>query len=77
MSDNNCVTGVLCVGLCIHIETPTVVTFRREVMDIQEMIRRPYEMHEGHRKIYSGSDREGFRSNSSDRDVMFCMVYRS
>ncbi|XP_062619057.1 uncharacterized protein LOC134280633 [Saccostrea cucullata] len=62
---------VLYVGLCGKIGTPTEVAIRRDVMDMEEMIRKPVQMYIGCRYIDSGSYREGFRFDPSDRDTMF------
>ncbi|XP_062593279.1 uncharacterized protein LOC134254771 [Saccostrea cucullata] len=64
---------VLYVGLCRKIGTPTEVSFRRDVMDIEEMVGKPKDMLLRLLSIpysYSGSFREGFRLDSSDLDVM-------
>uniref|UniRef100_K1QT37 Uncharacterized protein n=1 Tax=Magallana gigas TaxID=29159 RepID=K1QT37_MAGGI len=71
MSDDCRVSEALYVGLCGYIGTPTEVTIRREVMDMQEMIEKPVEIHKGCRMMGSGSYREGLRFKSSDRDLMF------
>ncbi|XP_061165597.1 uncharacterized protein LOC133174497 [Saccostrea echinata] len=65
---------VLYVGLCRKIGTPTEVAIRRDVIDIEEMIRKPYFNHKGCGVMESGSFREGFRFESSDFDKMrwFC-----
>ncbi|XP_062593420.1 uncharacterized protein LOC134254906 [Saccostrea cucullata] len=62
---------VLYVGLCRNIGTPIEVAMRRDVMDMEEMIKKPVQMYNGCRYIDSGSYREGFRFDSSDRDAMF------
>lgn len=70
------VSEALYVGLCRHIGTPTEVTIRRELSDMEEIIRHSEEVYEGELYMYSGSHREGFRFNSSDRDLMFwCIRY--
>uniref|UniRef100_A0A8W8IHS4 Mab-21-like HhH/H2TH-like domain-containing protein n=1 Tax=Magallana gigas TaxID=29159 RepID=A0A8W8IHS4_MAGGI len=71
MSDNCRVSEALYVGLCGYVGTPTEVTIRREVMDMEEMIWQPVQIHRGCRSMDSGSHREGFRFKSSDRDWMF------
>ncbi|XP_062612490.1 uncharacterized protein LOC134274248 [Saccostrea cucullata] len=62
---------VLYVGLCRKIGTPTEVAIRRDVLDMDEMIRKPVHNHRGCAIMESGSYREGFRLTSSDRDSMF------
>lgn len=60
------------MGLCDYIGTPTEVTIRRELMDMEEMIEKPvHNLHNGMRMMVSGSNREGFRFKSSDIDRMF------
>ncbi|XP_052683592.1 uncharacterized protein LOC128163941 [Crassostrea angulata] len=71
MSDNCRVSEAIYVGLCGYIGTPTDVAVRREVIDMAEMIEIPVQVDDGMRKMESGSCREGFRFNSSDRDTMF------
>ncbi|XP_061165697.1 uncharacterized protein LOC133174613 [Saccostrea echinata] len=61
---------ILYVGLCRKIGTPTEVEIRRDVKDVEEMIRKPVTMHRGMVQMDSGSYREGFRFTSSDRDTM-------
>lgn len=64
------------MGLCRHIGTPREVTNRRELSDMEEIIRHSVGVYEGQVFMYSGSHREGFRLNSSDRDLMFwCTEY--
>lgn len=60
----------LYVGLCDYIGTLEEVTARREVMDMEETIMEPVEIHECCRMMKSGSHREGFRFKSSDIDRM-------
>ncbi|XP_062614598.1 uncharacterized protein LOC134276354 [Saccostrea cucullata] len=62
---------VLYVGLCRKIGTPTEVAIRRDVLDMEEMIKKPVYNHEGIAMMKSGSYREGFRMKSSDKDTMF------
>lgn len=56
------------VGLCRYIGTPTEITMRRQVIDIEELIVNKRKG-EG-RGLCSGSFREGFRFKSSDKDYM-------
>ncbi|XP_062588846.1 uncharacterized protein LOC134250498 [Saccostrea cucullata] len=62
---------VLYVGLCRKIGTPTEVAIRRDVMDMDEMIKKPFFNHRKSAVMLSGSNREGFRLRSSDVDRMF------
>ncbi|XP_062582357.1 uncharacterized protein LOC134244095 [Saccostrea cucullata] len=62
---------VLYVGLCRKIGTPTEVAIRRDVKDMDEMIKKPIYRHRGSIVMDSGSYREGFRLRSSDRHKMF------
>lgn len=64
------VSEALYVGLCCYIGTPTEVTIRREVIDIDEKIRTPRIAYKGLMYMKSGSYREGFRFESSDLDAM-------
>ncbi|XP_056013678.1 uncharacterized protein LOC130052533 [Ostrea edulis] len=64
------VSDVLYVGVCRKIGTPTEVTFRRDLWDTGEMIRKPSQLYKGLRKMLSGSRKEGFRFKSSDFDFM-------
>lgn len=64
------VSEVLYVGLCREIGTPTEVTMRRDILDMEEMINKPVQMHRGYTSMKSGSHREGFRFNTSDQDSM-------
>lgn len=74
MSDNCRVSEALYVGLCRHIGTPTEVTIRREVMDMEEVLNKPVLLKSDIRMMVSGSYREGFRLKSSDRDFMYWMI---
>ncbi|XP_062573724.1 uncharacterized protein LOC134235604 [Saccostrea cucullata] len=65
------VSKVLYAGLCWKIGTPTEVGFRRDVRDIFEMIREPFYKCRNSALMESGSWREGFRFDSSDRDCMY------
>lgn len=70
MSDYCRMSEALYVGLCGYIGSPTEVTVRREVVDMEEMMQKAAHRHTGMRDMTSGSYREGFRFNSSDRDTM-------
>ncbi|XP_065943972.1 cyclic GMP-AMP synthase-like receptor 2 isoform X2 [Magallana gigas] len=56
------------LGMCHKIGTPKVVAFRRDIVDILELLE-----NQGHvwRSMRSGSDREGFRLHGSDVDTMY------
>ncbi|XP_048747160.2 uncharacterized protein LOC125659520 [Ostrea edulis] len=71
MDDIPRVSEVLYVGLCHKIGTPTEVTVRRDVKDMDEMIMKPRQIYNGEIRMLSGSYREGFRFGSSDRDYMY------
>lgn len=62
------------LGLCqirpSCIGTPTEVTIRRDVQDMEEMIMRPAHAYTGEFHMITGSKREGFRFQSSDLDIM-------
>ncbi|XP_056013684.1 uncharacterized protein LOC130052539 [Ostrea edulis] len=64
------VSEVLYVGMCRKIGTPTEVTFRRDIWDTGEIIRKPLQLYKGVTQMLSGSRREGFRFKSSDFDFM-------
>nr|XP_022287487.1 uncharacterized protein LOC111100146 [Crassostrea virginica] len=59
------------VGMCRYVGSPTEVRIRREVTDTVEVVRRPVYIMEGLDRMQSGSRREGFRLQTSDRDNMF------
>lgn len=65
------VSKVLYEGLCSHIGTRTEVIIRRELMDMEEIIRNSKGVNEGTICMHSSSHREGFRLKSSDQDIMF------
>lgn len=65
---------VLYEGLCSHIGTRTEVIIRRELMDMEEIIRNSIGVNKGIICMHSGSRREGFRLKSSDQDIMFCYI---
>ncbi|XP_062593275.1 uncharacterized protein LOC134254767 isoform X2 [Saccostrea cucullata] len=64
---------VLYVGLCRTLGTPTEVAIRRDVRDMVELIQKPLDTEL--RRMWSGSYREGFRLESSDRDIMYWSQY--
>lgn len=59
------------VGLCHYIGTPTEITMRRQVVDIEGLF-----MNSQHKTnaFLSGSFRDGFRFKSSDKDCMFWFI---
>ncbi|XP_056014757.1 uncharacterized protein LOC125674747 [Ostrea edulis] len=59
------------VGLCHTLGTSQQVAMRRDVIDIQEMVRNKANGSNPNMMLYSGSRREGFRIKGSDTDVMF------
>ncbi|XP_062570822.1 uncharacterized protein LOC134232863 [Saccostrea cucullata] len=71
---------ILYVGLCCEIGTPTEVTIRRDVLDmgdtIDEKISKISKDVDTTRRMLSGSYREGFRFNTSDRDYMMWLCER-
>lgn len=76
MSDNSRVSEALYVGLCRHIGTPTLVTIMRGSVDMEEIIKKPgMRVTKGLRVMDSGSNREGFRFESSDRDIMSWFIH--
>ncbi|XP_052707168.1 uncharacterized protein LOC128182529 [Crassostrea angulata] len=71
MSEYSYAQEAMYVILCRYIGTPTELTIRREVRDMEEIIKNLLEAYFGKRMMISGSVKEGFRFNSSDRDLMF------
>ncbi|XP_065922562.1 uncharacterized protein [Magallana gigas] len=65
-----CISESLFVVLCQILGTSQQVALRRETVDIKEMVKRQVTPYDGLIKIVSGSDREGFRLEGSDIDVM-------
>lgn len=61
ISDNWHVSNALYVEMCHYIGTPTEVTIRREVMDMEELIYKSVEGHNQGMVMNGGSYREGFR----------------
>ncbi|XP_056006118.1 uncharacterized protein LOC125657819 [Ostrea edulis] len=70
MDDIPRVSDVLYVGLCHEIGTPTEVTVRKDAKGMEGIMNKPVLTYRGEIIILSGSYREGFRFQSSDRDVM-------
>jgi hypothetical protein len=58
-------------GLCLIVETSQQVAMRRDVVDINEMVRNKARKHSGDMRMFSGSKREGFRMRESDIDFMY------
>jgi hypothetical protein len=71
MDDNNRVSEAMYVDLCRTVGTPTEVTIRRDVGDMNEMLKKPVELYKRQRSMMSGSFREGFRFKTSDMDWMY------
>eukprot|EP00105_Crassostrea_gigas_P039396 XP_019923544.1 PREDICTED: uncharacterized protein LOC109618965 [Crassostrea gigas] len=69
------ISETLFLGLCRKIGTQTEVEIRREVMNMDEIIKRPCQKHNGQAQMLSGSSREGFRFKSSDQDTMIWRTY--
>jgi hypothetical protein len=63
------------VGMCYVVGTPSEVRIRRDVEDINEVVKRPVNVIKGMQKMISGSHREGFRLDTSDIDVMFWLPH--
>ncbi|XP_061164474.1 uncharacterized protein LOC133173507 [Saccostrea echinata] len=61
------------VGLCSKLGTSEQVAMRRDVVDFREMMILFSESNTDVRIIFSGSHREGFRLNESDRDFMISL----
>ncbi|XP_062572652.1 uncharacterized protein LOC134234592 [Saccostrea cucullata] len=59
------------VGLCRKVGTSQVVAMRRDVMDISEIVENQVTKSDEDSVMVSGSQREGFRLESSDVDFMF------
>ena len=59
------------VGLCLKIGTPQEVAIRRDVIDVSELFEHKVTRTDETVSLLSGSNREGFRFEDSDRDYMF------
>ncbi|XP_062577134.1 uncharacterized protein LOC134239007 [Saccostrea cucullata] len=59
------------VGLCRKVGTSQLVAMRRDVVDISEMVNNQVNQINGRRMMKSGSQREGFRLEGSDTDMMY------
>ena len=57
-------------GMCAEVGLPTEVQIRREVDDIKEVLHKSISLDRHTHRMKSGSDREGFRFESSDIDHM-------
>ncbi|XP_062591501.1 uncharacterized protein LOC134252993 [Saccostrea cucullata] len=66
-----CLSDFVYIGLCREVGSPTEVRIRREVMDTEEVLKRPVNILRGFDRMTSGSKREGFRLITSDEDSMF------
>ena len=58
------------MGMCRYVGSPTEVRIRREVKDIEEVMKKPVMIMRGFDRMQSGSRREGFRLQTSDMDSM-------
>ncbi|XP_056014771.1 uncharacterized protein LOC125673784 [Ostrea edulis] len=59
------------VGLCRTVGTSQQVTMRRDVLDIDDIVTKKVRTSNQNTVMRSGSQREGFRMEGSDLDVMF------
>lgn len=59
------------VGMCHEIGTPQLVTSRRDMLDIMELLQNEKRKCSMGIMMHSGSYREGFRLSGSDIDFMF------
>ena len=59
------------VGLCLKIGTPQQVAIRRDVIDVKELLEHKVTRTDQYVGMLSGSHREGFRFEDSDRDYMY------
>ena len=59
------------MGMCRFVGSPTEVRIRREVADTAEVVFRRVSIMRVFDRMDSGSQREGFRLPTSDRDTMF------
>ncbi|XP_062611470.1 uncharacterized protein LOC134273296, partial [Saccostrea cucullata] len=66
-----CLSDFVYIGLCREVGSPTEVRIRREVMDTEEVLKRPVNILRGFDRMTSGSKGEGFRLITSDEDWMF------
>ena len=58
------------IGMCLEVGVPTQVKIRREIADVEDVLRKPVFILHGLEGMTSGSRREGFRFKSSDNDAM-------
>lgn len=58
------------VGMCYVVGTSQQIAIRRASYDINEMVTRRVATNDEEIKMFSGSDREGFRMARSDIDIM-------
>lgn len=76
MFDNFCVFEVLYVGFCCYIGMLIFVVIMRGLVDMEEIIKKfGMRVIKGLRVMDSGSNREGFRFEFLDRDIMFWFIY--
>ncbi|XP_048769159.2 uncharacterized protein LOC125675478 [Ostrea edulis] len=59
------------VGLCRTVGTSQQVEMRRDMMDIEEMVKNKARKSNQQTSMLSGSEREGFRMKGSDMDAMY------
>ncbi|XP_062616420.1 uncharacterized protein LOC134278107 [Saccostrea cucullata] len=59
------------MGLCRKVGTSQLLAMRRDVMDISEMIDNLVKPSDWRQMVESGSQREGFRLEGSDTDMMY------
>lgn len=57
-------------GLCREIGTPQQVAYRREILDIHELLTHQIKRIDQYKKARSGSSSEGFRLDGSDLDFL-------
>lgn len=57
--------------MCLEIGTPEQVTSRRDIVDIEVFLKNQVRKCDGFQRMDSGSEREGFRLQESDIDIMF------
>ena len=62
------------MGLCLKIGTPQQVAIRRDIVDFTELLRHKVASTDECIMMTSGSDREGFKLEGSDVDIMYWLI---
>lgn len=57
--------------MCLEIGTPEQIASRRDIVDIEVFLKNQVRKCDGFNRMDSGSEREGFRLQKSDIDIMY------